>query len=145
MPVETDAHAYLRIIGSGSVDLISKQMRLEPDAGWREGDPRSRGRGNYTFSNWELLSGEKKGLSLDAHLRSLWKRIEPYKEGLIHLGPEFTRRLVCVAWFPNKDTEFKISAGHFGTVGYYRLDLDFDFYFLDDFGHEDAGKGYASW
>ena len=60
MPVETDAYAYLRIIGSGSVDLISKQMRLEPDAGWSEGDPRSRGRGNYTFSNWELLSGEKK-------------------------------------------------------------------------------------
>ncbi len=145
MPVETDAHAYLRITGSGSVDLISKQMGLEPDAGWSEGDPRALGRGNYTFSNWKFLSGEKRGLSLDTHLRSLWKRIEPYKERLVHLGPEFTRSLVCVAWFPSRDAEFKISAGHFSTAAYYRLDIDFDFYFLDDFGDEDAGKGYASW
>jgi hypothetical protein len=145
MQVEKDAYAYLRITGSGSVNLISNQMGLKPDAGWSEGDPRSRDRGPYKFSNWELHSGEEKGLSLDTHLRSLWKRIEPYKERLIPLGPEFSRYLVCVAWFPSRDAEFKIAAGHFSTAAYYRLNADFDPYFMDDFGDEDAGKGYASW
>ena len=120
-------------------------MGFEPDAGWSEGDPRSRGRGNYTFSSWKLLSGEEKGLSLDTHLRSLWKRVEPYEECLIHLGPEFSRHLNSVARFPSKDAEFKISAGHFSTAAYYRLNADFDFCFIDDFGHEDIGKCYASW
>ncbi len=145
MPIETDSYAYLNITGSGSVDLISAQLGLEPDSGWSEGDPRSRNRGLYTFSSWKFLSGEERGLPLDRHLRSLWKRIEPYKERLIHLGPEFSRQLTCVAWFPTKDSEITISAGHFSTAAYYRLDLNFDFYFEDDFGHEDLGKGYASW
>lgn len=145
MSTETDAYAYLRIKGSGSVDLISKQMGVAQDKGWSEGDPMSRNRGGYKFSCWQFLSGAEKGLSLDRHLRSLWKRIEPYKQELIHLDPEFSRELVCVAWFPNKDTDFTISAGHFKTAAYYRLNPDFDFYFLDDFGQEDLGQGYFSW
>jgi hypothetical protein len=47
MAVEIDSYAYLQINGSGSIDLISKQMGFEPDAGWSEGDPRSRGRGLF--------------------------------------------------------------------------------------------------
>lgn len=145
MPVETEAYAYLRVSGTGSVDLISEQMGLKPEDGWSEGDSRPRGLGPYKTSCWKFHSGEKKGLPLDAHLRSLWKRIEPYKERLISLGPEFSRHLVCVAWFPTRDAELKIAAGHFSTSDYYQLDLDFDFYFEDGFGNEDAGKGYASW
>jgi hypothetical protein len=145
MTVETDAYAYLRITGSGSIDLITQQMGIEPDDGWSEGDPRPRGRGNYTFANWALHSGETKGLPLDTHIRSLWKRIKSYEERLVQLGPDFSRYLVCVAWFPDRDSEFNIAAGHFSTAAYYELITDFDFYFLDDFGDKKAGKGYASW
>lgn len=145
MPIEKHARAYLRIRGSGSVDRIRQQMGVGPDAGWSEGDPRRRGRGTYQFSNWELHSGEMKGLPLDTHLRSLWRRLEPYKDRLIQLGPEYPRYLVCTAWFPTRDADVNIAAGHFSTAAYYRLETDFDFYFEDDFGDEDAGKGYATW
>lgn len=145
MTIETDAYAYLRITGSGSVDLITQQMGLEPDDGWSEGDPMRRGHGNYKFSNWKLDSGEKKGRPLDSHIRALWKRIAPYEKRLIQLGPEYSRHLVCTAWFPSKDSEFTIAAGHFGTIAYYRLEIDFDFYFLDSFGDGNNGNDYASW
>jgi hypothetical protein len=145
MKLETDARAYLRITGSGPVDLITRHMGLEPDDGWSEGDSRRRGGGNYTFSSWSLHSGERKGLPLDAHLRALWRRIEPYGERLVHLGPEFARYLVCVAWFPSRDTALEIAAGHFSTAAYYRLILDFDFYFTDNFGDPKVGRGYGSW
>jgi hypothetical protein len=144
MPVETESYAYLRVTGSGTVDLISKQMGLKPDDGWSEGDLSPRRRGTYTFANWKLQSGEKKGLSIDTHLRSLWKRIEPYGERLISLGPEFSRYLVCTAWFPTRDTQFIIAAGHFSTAAYYRLELDFDFYFMDESGDENFRRGHAS-
>lgn len=145
MTIETDAYAYLRITGSGFVDLITQQIGLEPEDRWSEGDPIRRGHGIYPCSNWALHSGEKKGLPLDTHIRALWRRIEPYGERLIQLGPEYSRYLVCTTWFPNKDSGFTITAGHFGTIAYYRLEIDFDFYFLDNFGDENIGKGYASW
>ncbi len=145
MDIEIDSYAYLHISGSGPVDLITQQMGIEPDEGWIEGDPRRRGHGNYTGTSWALHSGAKKGLTLDTHIRALWRRIEPYGKRLIQLEPEYSRYLVCTAWFPNKDSEFKIAAGHFSTAAYYRLEIDFDFYFLDNFGDENTGKGYASW
>jgi hypothetical protein len=145
MTAETDAYAYLRITGPDSVDLITRQMGIEPDEGWSEGDPRRRGHGNYTGTSWALHSGAKKGLPLDTHIRALWRRVEPYGERLIQLGPEYSRYLVCTAGFPSKDSEFKIAAGHFSTAAYYRLEIDFDFYFLDNFGDGNMGNDYASW
>jgi len=145
MPIETEARAYLRITGSGLIEEITGQLGLEPDDGWSEGDPKRRGSGIYGFSSWVLHSGERTGSPLDTQFRSLWKRIEPHKDRLRALGPEFSRFLVCTAWFPTRDTQLNIAAGHFATAAYYRLEPDFDFYFDDDFGHEDAGKGYATW
>ena len=145
MTVEIDAYAYLRITGSDSVDLITKEIGLKPDDGWSEGEPRRRGHGNYTCTSWALHSGEKKGRPLDSHIRALWRRIEPHGDRLIQLGPEYSRYLVCTAWFPTRDSQFTIAAGHFSTIAYYRLEIDFDFYFRDDFGDRNTGKGYASW
>ena len=145
MPIEMDARAYLRITGSGSVDRISELLGIGPDAGWSAGEVKRRGRGTYPFSNWEFHSGEMKGQLLDTHLRSLWRRVEPYREKLIQLGPEYSRYLICTARFPTRDAEFTVAAGHFSTAAYYRLETDFDFYFEDGFGDEAAGKSYAAW
>ncbi len=146
MTVEEDAYAYLRITGLGSVDLISQQMGREPDDGWSEGDPRRLAKGYfYKFSKWQLNSGVSKGFPLDTHLRSLWRRLEPHRERLIRLDPEFSRRLVCVAWFKERDSYFSIAAGHFKTASYFQLELDFDFYFRDDFGHPDSENPYYVW
>ena len=53
--------------------------------------------------------------------------------------------VICVGHFGSHLDSVEIASGHFATAAYYKLSLDFDFYFEDDFGHEEEGKPYWSW
>ena len=100
---------------------------------------------SYGFSMWSLGSGLEKGIPLDAHLTSLWRLIEDIKEQIITIPVEMKLTLQCVAHFAGQKEAFAISAGHFATAAYYRLDWDFDFYFDDNFGCEVDGQPYWKW
>lgn len=50
-----------------------------------------------------------------------------------------------VAFFKTHRDHLSLASGHFSTAASYRLIIDFDFYFEDDFGHDEGGQPYWSW
>lgn len=146
MSAERDSYAYFTITSSHSLEEIVGHMGASGDGRcWSIGDQRSSGRGNYQFSRWSLLSGADRGRPIDEHLQALWRRLSVYRERIIRLPEDMERSVSCVGHFRTRFDKFQISSGHFATAAYYSLNLDCDFYFDDDFGHEDEGKPYWSW
>jgi hypothetical protein len=142
---EYGSWAYLKLTSQGSLTSICEHVGSTADGrSWSVGE-----RGPHDvprkFSLWTLESGLEKGEPLDAHIRALWKRIEEIRPAICSLPKEVTRVLQCVGHFRDHSDACTLSGGHFATAAYYHLDWDFDFYFDDDFGHEDEGKPYWVW
>lgn len=91
------------------------------------------------------LDERAEGISLEEHLRALWGRMEVIRDRVVSAPPDFHRWLVAVGHFDSFDEALSLSGGHFATAAYYRLTIDFDFYFDDDFGHDDDGRAYWDW
>jgi hypothetical protein len=125
-------------------------LGVEPDRkSWSVGESRKRPELKPNqFSRWSLSSGLDErtgGISVESHLRALWLRLVAFREQIISTPPEFEKWLVAVAHFDKYDEPLMLSGGHFATASYYGLRLDFDFYFDDDFGHDDLGRSYWDW
>ena len=82
---------------------------------------------------------------LGGHYSALWRRLSEYGEKIIELPESMDASVPCVGCFNSHLDTVEIASGHFATAAYYRLILDCDFYFDDDFGHDDLGKPYWSW
>ncbi|MEL6643793.1 MAG: DUF4279 domain-containing protein [Pseudomonadota bacterium] len=146
MSVERDSYAYFTITSSQSLEKIEAQMGFAGDGlCWSNGDLRPSNRGTYDFSRWSLLSGVERGDPIDEHLRALWRRLSGLRELIIQLPEEMNPSVSCVGHFASHFDKVQISSGHFATAAYYRANLDFDYYFDDDFGHEKEGTPYWSW
>ncbi len=154
----TEAHgprqggfAYLSITSKLPLQAITDHLGRAPDRkNFSIGEPRKRpGLKPYSFSRWSMASGldeADESISVEEHLRSLWGRMQSIREQVFSAPPEFERWLVAVGYFDRFEEPLSVSGGHFATAAYYRLNLDFDFYFGDDFGHDDYGGGaYWDW
>jgi hypothetical protein len=85
-------------------------------------------------------------VAIEDHLRALWQRMSNIREKIISLPPECDRWLVGVAHFDQYNEPLSLSGGHFATARYYRLRMDFDFYFDDSFGNDDeCERRYWDW
>ena len=146
MSVERDSYAYFTITSSHSLEKIESHMGASGEGRcWSNGDQRPSNRGHYDFSRWSMLSGVERGKSIDEHLQGLWRRLSDYRENIILLPEDMHRSVPCVGYFASHFDKVQISSGHFATAAYYRVNLDCDFYFDDEFGHEDEGTPYWSW
>lgn len=138
MSAERDSYAYFTIISSQSLARIEHHMGASGDGRcWSNGYQSPSKIGNYQFSRWSLLSGVERGRPIDEHLQALWRRLSVYREQIIQLPKDMERSVPCVGHFSSHFDPFQISSGHFATATYNGLNLDCDFYYDDDFGHED--------
>ena len=147
MAAERDSYAYFTITSSLSLYDIEAHMGKVGDGRcWSSGEHRMLpSKGTYGFSRWSLLSGVERGRPINEHLQALWRRLSEYREKIIELPEGMEGSVPCVGYFNTHLDPVEIASGHFSTAAYYRLTLDCDFYFDDDFGHDDAGKPYWSW
>lgn len=137
--------AYLKLTSQEPLSAIREHIGSTGDGrSWTIGD-RARNGQAYRFSLWTLDSGLERGEPLDAHVRALWKRVEKIRPALCNLPEEITGVVQCVGHFKNHNGACTLSGGHFATAAYYRLSWDFDFYFDDNFGHEEEGNPYWAW
>lgn len=109
------------------------------------GDIRRHGAGPMPFSSWKLHSGDPATAPLDTHLTSLWRRLEPIRQRILALPKHMTGSVQFVATFETRNEPVILSGGHFATAGYYALNIDFDFYFLDGFGDPALDFPYWKW
>lgn len=113
---------------------------------WSIGDPRPRNNLlGYKFSRWSLASGLERSAVLDDHLRALWRRMNGFRQKIQGLPDDMDGWVKCVSYFKSHKDKVELAAGHFSTAAYYRVNVDFDFYFDDDFGDEDTGTPYWDW
>jgi len=101
--------------------------------------------GQYPFSRWSLPSGIEKGEPIETHLQSLWRRVSTYHAQVVGLANTMKGYIAGVGYFKSHRDKFAISSGHFATTAYYQLNFDFNFYFDDNFGHEEEGRPYWKW
>jgi hypothetical protein len=145
--IESDCYAYLMVTSERPLSEIEAHIGIAgEDRSWSKGEDRKPpGRGQYSFSLWTLQSGVEKGLPIDVHLQSIWKKIVPYRTQLCGLPSSMKGFIQCVGTFSTRRDQFAVSAGHFSTAAYYRLSFDCDFYFDDDFGNDEEGQRYWEW
>ena len=144
---ECDSWAYLRITSERPLAEICDHLGFESDEpSWSIGDQRQNAPHSlYKFSCWKLKSGLEVGAPLDAHLISLWQRMASHRDVLCSLPNDMSACVQCVAHFKSHRDKVAIAAGHYSTAAYYQMNIDCDFYFEDDFGHEEDGKPYWLW
>ena len=146
MPAERNSYAYFKVKSALPLRQIESHLGgLGDGRCWSIGDKRANNKSRYQFSEWSLLSGIERGRPVDEHLQSLWRRMSKYREKIIQLPLDMERSVACVGHFDTHRDKFQVSCGHFKTAAYYRVKLDWDFYFCDDFGSEEEGRPYWSW
>ena len=147
MSAEPESYAYFTITSALPLKDIDAHMGAAGDGRcWSNGCHRKQpGGGTYSFSRWSLLSGVERGKPINERLQSLWRRLSPLREKIIQLPAGMEGSVSCVGYFDSHLDPLEIASGHFATAAYYRLGFDCDFYFGDDFGHEEDGKPYWSW
>ena len=144
---EFNCYAYLQVTSELPLGEIAAHMGIAGEAcSWSKGEHRKPpSRGRYPISLWSLQSGVEKGLPLDVHLQSIWKKVAAYRTQICELPSSMIGLIQCVGSFRTRRDQFIVSAGHFSTAAYYRLSFDFDFYFDDDFGNDEEGHRYWEW
>ena len=146
MSTERDSYVYFTITSSQSLKEIEDHMGASGDGRcWSKGDRRPSKSGTYPYSRWSLLSGVERGRPIEEHLQALWRRLLVYREKVIHLPEEMKGSVPCVGHFDTHLDTIEIASGHFATAAYYGLALDCDFYFDDDFGHDEEVNPYWFW
>ena len=147
MQNEYKSWAYLSVTSERPLSEIEGHLGFAgEESSWSKGEDRkSPSQGQYPFSRWCLQSGVEEGLPIDVHLKSIWKKIVPYRTQICGLPSSMHGLIQCVGTFKTRRDQFAVSAGHFSTAAYYQLSFDFDFYFDDEFGDEKEGQRYWEW
>ncbi len=145
--VEYDGYAYFGVTSDLPLSEINTYFGMSgEERSWSIGDIRKLGPGgHYESSSWKMKSGLKAGLPLESHLTALWRRMAPIRNEVCEMPDAMHGVIQCVAYFNSHRDAFTLPAGHYITAAYYQLNIDFDFYFEDLFGHEDEGMPYWKW
>ncbi|SLN20850.1 hypothetical protein ROA7450_00723 [Roseovarius albus] len=144
---EYDSYAYFGVTSELLLADINTYFGIPgEERSWSIGDIRKLGPGGkYELSSWKMKSGLKPGLPLEDHLTALWRRMERIREKVCEIPDEMHGVIQCVGYFKSHRDVCALSAGHYITAAYYQLNIDFDLYFDDDFGHENEGMPYWKW
>lgn len=127
---EHDCWVYLKVRSDEPLQSLSAYFGQEGmDRSWSKGEQRQLGRGVYPFSMWTIQSGLPRGSTIEDHLVALWRRVENVRERLLDRPATYEATLQFVSYYPKREDEFCISAGHLTTAAYYQLNVDFDFYY----------------
>ena len=142
-----DFRAYFTITSQLPLKDITKHIGVDPDdRSWSNGDLRLPSQHSiYAFSRWSLSSGIQIGAPLDEHLKSLWSRMAPFRKQICNRPADMNAHIACTGTFQTKSETILLSAGHFSTAAYYKIVIDFDFYFEDSFDNDEVGKPYWKW
>ena len=86
--------------------------------------------------NWNLESGLDDTHRIEEHIEALFAVLEPLKDTLSKLADEYEYCIQCVGYFPASNHGIHLDKGTMKKVENLGLSLDYDFYFVDDYGHD---------
>ena len=118
-------YAYLRIVGTSDVAVVTERLGVQPHKSWNVGDMRSNGT-VYNFSHWQTAEFEKS--SLDEAVRALVEFIESENLDVSRLPSDFGATIQCVGYHEEESPGFHFEGELVQRLGRLGLPIDFDLY-----------------
>lgn len=79
-------------------EQMAVMIGLEADRSWRIGDKRGKSQILQTTNGWSVSSGLDEGDSLDEHLGSLLRRLQPVASGIARLSGQASIEISCAVY-----------------------------------------------
>jgi len=134
-PLTNREYAYFHVTGPGRHEIITEKLGISASESWAEGDPRPRG-GTYQFMRWCLSSGLDDKEPLDQHIEALLAILTTRSQVLRELSADYSLTIQCVGYYPPSGHGAHLSRDVVRTASQLCLAFDFDFYYVDDYGHD---------
>jgi hypothetical protein len=140
MNPENRTYAYFSLIEPDFDPAeITRRLGIEPSDSWRKGDPHPKIFGAYRkFSRWSLKSRLPASANLKDHVVDVLDQMDAKKESFCSVLSEFKGELQLVGYFELHYPGFGLPASSTERIGFYRLSLDCDFYYLYSNEREDT-------
>jgi hypothetical protein len=124
-------HVYFGLIGfSGSPDVVTELLGIEPTSAWATGDPGPRGQPRR-FAHWRLDSpASGTDAAVEDQLAELLTLLEARVAAVTDAVRRFEGGIQCAACFHEANRGFHLDAALVARVAALGLSLDFDLYCL---------------
>jgi hypothetical protein len=134
--------AYFSLKGSDFDPAeITKRLGVEPTMCWRKGDPHPAVAGVHRKSDrWSLKSRLPDSASLETHTADVLDQMDEHREAFFDLMREYDGELQLVGYFELDYPGFRLPPSATERIGFYKLSLDCDFYYLYSNQREDTDK-----
>lgn len=134
-PLTNREYAYFRVSGSGSHEIISKQLGWKPSEAWSEGDIGRNGK-IYQGMCWRLDSGLDDKQTLQQHLESLFLTLR-LKESIVReLSLDYDVSIQCVGYSAVSGHGVFLSRDLIRQAATLGCSIDFAYYCLDFHGND---------
>jgi hypothetical protein len=135
-PLTDRQYAYFHISGPGTHEEVTELLGFRPSEAWNIGDVNPRNGQPRRSMSWRMSSGLDDKQPLDEHVKSLFLCLSTRAVALRSLWVEHDLTLQCVGYFKPSGHGFHFTREQVRQAAQLGVALDFDFYFLDDYGHE---------
>jgi hypothetical protein len=123
-------HVSFGVIGfSGSPDVVTGLVGIEPTSAWATGDPGMRGEPRR-FARWTLASPAGEDAPVEDQLAALLPLLEARAAAVAEAARRFEAGIRCAAYFHEANPGFHLDAALVARVAALGLSLDFDLYCL---------------
>jgi len=86
--------------------------------------------------SWNLESGLDDTHPIEKHIERLLEILEPLENELAKLSKNYEVYIQCVGYFPASSYGLSVSKNLIEKLHRLSLSLDYDFYFVEDYGHD---------
>jgi hypothetical protein len=135
-PLTSREYAYFSVTGEGSSEAVTSILKIEPTNQWSQGELNPRNNQPRKFMRWNLESGLDDTHPISAHIEKLLEILEPYQSELSELSKHYEVYIQCAGYFPCSGHGLNVSRNLIEKLYNLSLSLDYDFYFVEDYGHD---------
>ena len=135
-PLTTREYAYFSVKGEGNSQFVTSVLKIEPTNQWSQGEINPRNNRPRKFMGWNLESGLDDTHPIEEHIEKLFEILEPLKNELAELSKSHEVYIQCAGYFPQSGHGLNVSRSLISKLHMLSLSLDYDFYFVEDYGHD---------
>jgi hypothetical protein len=135
-PLTNREYAYFSVGGNGSSQFVTSILKIEPTNQWSQGELNPRNNLPRKFMSWNLESGLNDTHPIEEHIEKLLEILAPLENELAKLSKDYEVYIQCVGYFPASGHGLNVSRSLIEKLHRLSLSLDYDFYFVEDYGHD---------
>jgi hypothetical protein len=127
--------AYFCVHGTGRHEAVTELIGVKPHEAYSADDINPRTNKPFGAMTWRLNSGCNDREPLAQHVESLLLWLNRRPDAIKRLSEDHDLCLVCVGYYPGPGHGAHFSRDTIRVLGRLGIEIDMDFYFVDDHGH----------